>query len=96
MDTTPTSAHIEHYISIVYDKHVKRRIIDQARKSIDACFVADEPAEMVLGAAEQGVFEIEGELAITEPLDRLLTRFVDQQRMKLPGAAYNPCYRIIN
>jgi replicative DNA helicase len=78
VDTTPTSAHIEHYISIVYDKHVKRRIIDQARKSIDACFVADEPAEMVLGAAEQGVFEIsEEQISGFEPWPTLIRRTME-------------------
>jgi hypothetical protein len=27
-------------------------------------------------------------------LDRLLASFVAQQRMKLPGSEYKPCYRI--
>jgi hypothetical protein len=28
-------------------------------------------------------------------LDELLAGFVAQQRMKLPGSAYVPCYRIV-
>ena len=28
-------------------------------------------------------------------IDTLLKSFADQHRMKLPGSAYNPCYRII-
>ena len=28
-------------------------------------------------------------------LDELLTAFVAQKRMKLPGSAYRPCYRLV-
>jgi hypothetical protein len=30
-----------------------------------------------------------------EPLDRLLRSFVAQRRMKLSGAEYTPCYRLV-
>jgi predicted Rossmann-fold nucleotide-binding protein len=47
-------------------------------------------------AIEQfGHFEIRGDERIMEPLDSLLKSFVAQQRMKLPGREYVPCYRII-
>ena len=47
-------------------------------------------------AIEQyGHFEIRGDASIMEPMDALLAAFVAQQRMKLPGKAYVPCYRII-
>jgi len=42
-----------------------------------------------------GPFELVGDPAIMAMLDELLTGFVAQQRMKLPGAAYVPCYRIV-
>jgi predicted Rossmann-fold nucleotide-binding protein len=45
---------------------------------------------------EHGPFEIRGEPELMDPLDRLLDRFVRQDRMKLPGGEpYKPCYRII-
>ncbi len=45
---------------------------------------------------ELGPFEIRGEREIMSMLDRLLTRFVAQHRMKLPGdKPYEPCYRIV-
>jgi pyrimidine/purine-5'-nucleotide nucleosidase len=45
---------------------------------------------------ERGPFEIRGEHEIMSLLDRLLTRFVAQHRMKLPGdKPYEPCYRIV-
>ncbi len=42
-----------------------------------------------------GLFEIHGEAEIMERMDSLLTAFIDQGRMKLPGARYEPCYRIV-
>ncbi|MBM9613995.1 LOG family protein [Desulfobulbus rhabdoformis] len=43
---------------------------------------------------EHGVFEICGDKEIMEPLDSLLSAFVEQNRMKLPTSGYNPCYRL--
>jgi len=42
-----------------------------------------------------GRFEIHGDASIMGPMDELLASFVAQHRMKLPGKAYNPCYRIV-
>ena len=42
-----------------------------------------------------GPYEIHGDPEILEPLDALLKAFVDQGRMKLPGSAYVPCYKIV-
>ena len=43
---------------------------------------------------EHGPFDIDGDRDIMQALDALLASFVVQQRMKLPGARYVPCYRI--
>ncbi len=45
---------------------------------------------------EHGNFEIQGERKIMRSLDELLTAFVADNRMKLPGnSAYKPCYRLL-
>lgn len=44
---------------------------------------------------EFGHFEIRGEERIMALMDDLLTSFVGQHRMKLPGKKYSPCYRIV-
>jgi len=44
--------------------------------------------------AAHGPFEIDGDPQIMRALDALLTSFVAQQRMKLPGSTYVPCYRV--
>jgi predicted Rossmann-fold nucleotide-binding protein len=43
---------------------------------------------------EHGKFEIRGEKAIMDAMDAMLGSFVAQNRMKLPGAIYEPCYRL--
>ncbi|MNE73645.1 LOG family protein YgdH [compost metagenome] len=46
---------------------------------------------------QHGPYQIRGDAAVMEPLDRLLQAFVEQNRMKLPGgAAYEPCYRVVS
>lgn len=42
-----------------------------------------------------GPFEIRGDAEIMRELDQLLAAFVAQRRMRLPGAAYSPCYRFV-
>ena len=44
---------------------------------------------------ENGLFEIRGEKKIMEPLDKLLESFVLENRMKLPGSKYTPCYKVV-
>ena len=42
----------------------------------------------------KGPYRLSGETALMQQVDSLLTSFVDQQRMKLPGSHYEPCYTI--
>lgn len=46
---------------------------------------------------QYGRYEIHGDAAIMQPLDKLLQAFVEQHRMKLPGGVpYTPCYRVVS
>ncbi len=51
--------------------------------------------EGITAIERHGPFEICGERDIMDALDALLRAFVEQQRMKLPGTAYRPCYRLV-
>jgi len=51
--------------------------------------------EGIRAIEKHGHFELKGDKEIMEPMDALLTAFVEQQRMKLPGTKYVPCYKII-
>ncbi|MDZ7828035.1 MAG: nucleotide 5'-monophosphate nucleosidase PpnN [Halofilum sp. (in: g-proteobacteria)] len=58
--------------------------------------VAGNVKEAGIRAVEQhGHFEIHGDPEVMGLMDDLLQSFVDQQRMRLPGAEYKPCYRIV-
>ncbi|NCT67084.1 MAG: LOG family protein [Rhodanobacteraceae bacterium] len=57
--------------------------------------VAGNVKEDGMRAIEQhGPFEINGDREIMRALDAMLASFVAQQRMKLPGSHYEPCYRV--
>lgn len=49
----------------------------------------------ILAIEKYGHFEIHGDLDLMESVDALLASFVQQQRMKLPGTQYVPCYKVI-
>ena len=58
--------------------------------------VAGNLKEDGISAIEQhGNFEIQGAKKIMDSIDSLLTSFVEQNRMKLPGSKYIPCYQIL-
>ena len=42
-----------------------------------------------------GPYELSGDSDIVQPLDELLSAFVEQRRMRLPGSAYRPVYRLV-
>jgi predicted Rossmann-fold nucleotide-binding protein len=44
---------------------------------------------------KHGPFMISGDKTIMSLMDKLLASFVSQQRMKLPGSEYIPCYKVI-
>ena len=50
--------------------------------------------ESILAIKRQGLFELSGDQALMEKMDTLLSSFVEQCRMKLPGSKYIPCYQI--
>ncbi|MEE8464648.1 MAG: nucleotide 5'-monophosphate nucleosidase PpnN [Gammaproteobacteria bacterium] len=54
--------------------------------------VKDEGIRMV---REHGPFKIRGDREIMQAIDKLLSGFIEDQRMKLPGKAYHPCYTIV-
>ena len=58
VDATPTSAHAEYYIDIVYQKYLLRTMIARARETMDDCFAAEENAGEILGKVESAFFDI--------------------------------------
>ena len=52
--------------------------------------------EGIRAVEQNGPFLLNGQQRLLSMLDRLLSAFCEQQRMKLPGhAEYQPCYRLV-
>ncbi|MDD2238103.1 MAG: replicative DNA helicase [Kiritimatiellae bacterium] len=58
IDSTPTDLHAEYYIDIVYQKYLRRQIIDYSQESIERCYLGQEDARELLSATEQKIFDI--------------------------------------
>ena len=57
--------------------------------------VAGNVKDIGIQAIERfGPYKIHGDSRMMQQMDELLQGFVEQQRMKLPGSAYVPCYEI--
>ena len=65
------------------------------RRAFSGIVAGNVKADGIQSIEEYGPFEIRGDREIMEPLDALLNSFVAQNRMKLEGSTYTPCYRII-
>ena len=65
------------------------------RRAFSGVVAGNVKNEGIRAIEQFGHFEIHGDKAIMGPMDALLTSFVEQSRMKLPGKAYEPCYRVI-
>ena len=71
------------------------RLAANLRRAFSGVVAGNVKEEGVRSIEEHGLFELRGDKEIMEPMDALLTAFAEQQRMKLPGSAYVPCYKII-
>ncbi|MDQ1921197.1 nucleotide 5'-monophosphate nucleosidase PpnN [Massilia pseudoviolaceinigra] len=74
------------------EKHLLAANLRRAFSGVVAGNVKDEGIRAI---EKFGHFEIHGDAAIMGPMDALLSSFVAQSRMKLPGKAYTPCYRVV-
>ena len=77
-------------------KHQDRHLLAANLRRLFSGVVAGNVKDEGIRAIEEfGNFEIRGQPGILGPMDALLTSFVAQNRMKLPGKTYAPCYRIV-
>ena len=64
------------------------------RRAFSGVVAGNVKLQGIQAIEEHGLFEIQGDSRLMAQLDELLSAFVDQGRMKLPGSVYKPCYRI--
>lgn len=65
------------------------------RRTFSGIVAGNVKPEGVRAIRERGLFQIRGEEKLMRALDALLASFVAQNRMRLPGATYVPCYEIV-
>jgi hypothetical protein len=65
------------------------------RRAFSGIVAGNVKPDTLRSIREKGAFQISGEPAIMSAMDGLLTSFVANHRMKLPGVHYEPCYRIV-
>ncbi len=66
------------------------------RKAFSGIVAGNVKAEGIREIEKSGPFVINGDPELMEKMDKLLNDFVSQQRMKLPGSEYIPCYKIVD
>ncbi len=66
------------------------------RRAFSAIVAGNVKDDGIQRIEQNGPFKITGEQKIMQSLDGLLHSFVDQQRMKVPGKTYTPCYYLHN
>ncbi len=65
------------------------------RKAFSGIVAGNVKAEGIKEIEKHGPFIIDGDPVLMEKMDKLLSDFVTQQRMKLPGSVYTPCYKLL-
>jgi len=65
------------------------------RRAFSGIVAGNVKPDTIQAIRAHGAFEIRGEKAIMDSLDGLLSSFVADHRMKLPGTHYEPCYRLV-
>ena len=65
------------------------------RRAFSGIVAGNVKPRSIAAIAQHGPFSLHASPDIMQHLDRLLRSFVAQQRMKLPGTAYTPCYTLV-
>jgi predicted Rossmann-fold nucleotide-binding protein len=65
------------------------------RRAFSGVVAGNVKEEGICAIEKYGHFELHGDHEIMQPVDELLESFASQNRMKLPGREYIPCYKIV-
>ncbi|MCP4490977.1 MAG: LOG family protein [Gammaproteobacteria bacterium] len=73
----------------------RHKLAANLRRVFSAIVAGNVKESGIATIKQHGPFEIRGDTTIMAALDTLLQSFVDQQRMKIPGTQYSPCYQLV-
>jgi predicted Rossmann-fold nucleotide-binding protein len=80
----------------LYRDQPKHILAANLRRAFSGIVAGNVKPDTIKAVRNLGPFEINGEPEIMQALDKLLTSFIEQRRMKLPGTTYSPCYRVVS
>ena len=72
------------------------RLVANLRRAFSGIVSGNVKEQGIAAIEKNGPFELCGDPQIMGLLDDLLQSFVAAGRMKLPGSAYKPCYRLVS
>ena len=73
----------------------KHLLAADLRRAFSGIVAGNVKPETIKAVRERGAFEIRGEKEVMGAMDAMLTSFIEQDRMKLPGKTYTPCYKVV-
>ncbi|MCL1138512.1 nucleotide 5'-monophosphate nucleosidase PpnN [Shewanella pneumatophori] len=73
----------------------KAELAANLRKAFSGIVAGNVKMDTIKAIEANGPFELKGDPKLMALMDDLLAAFVSQQRMKLPGSEYVPCYKVI-
>lgn len=79
----------------LHNNQEPHKLAANLRRAFSGIVAGNVKDEGIRSIEKNGLFELSGDPEIMQQMDELLESFVRQQRMKLPGSAYIPCYRIM-
>lgn len=88
----------ENMAGLIIDRGLpKHELAANLRRAFSGIVAGNVKPQGLKNIRKHGNFEIRGEQAIMQELDQLLTGFIRDNRMKLPGSnVYKPCYRVVS
>lgn len=81
-------------LNLHYDQDIAS-LAANLRRAFSGIVAGNVKAEGLKAIRQHGPFKISGDKKMMALMDTLLSSFVAQQRMKLPGSEYIPCYQVI-
>ncbi|GIU27244.1 LOG family protein [Shewanella colwelliana] len=79
----------------LYFQPNKAELAANLRRAFSGIVAGNVKMETIKEITRLGPFELKGDETLMNMMDELLAAFVSQQRMKLPGSEYVPCYKIV-
>jgi len=80
----------------LHKQQASHRLAANLRRAFSGIVAGNVKEDGILEVRKNGPFELHGDDNIIKPMEVLLASMVKQQRMKLPGKKYIPCYKIVN